>query len=197
MTGPGMAIGDYRLEELIGRGGMGVVYRATQLSLGRTVAIKLIAEAAADDPAFRARFKREARLAAGIDHPNVIPVYQADESAGRLYIAMRYVEGTDLGALIAERGPLPVEEAAAIVDQVAAALDAAHARGLVHRDVKPGNVLVDHAAHVYLTDFGVTKQVASRTGLTLEGGLVGTLDYAAPEQLSGAPVDARTDVYAL
>jgi predicted Ser/Thr protein kinase len=192
-----MAVGDYRLEQLIGRGGMGVVYRATQVSLGRTVAIKLIAEAAADDPAFRARFKREARLAAGIDHPNVIPVYQADEAAGRLYIAMRYVEGTDLGALIAARGPLPAEEAAAIVEQVAAALDAAHARGLVHRDVKPGNVLVDRTGNVYLTDFGITKQVASRTGLTLEGGLVGTLDYAAPEQLRGDAVDARTDVYAL
>jgi serine/threonine-protein kinase len=192
-----MAVGDYRLEELIGRGGMGVVYRATQVSLGRTVAIKLIAEAAADDPAFRARFKREARLAAGIDHPNVIPVYQADEADGRLYIAMRYVEGTDLGALIASRGPLPAEEAAAIVEQVAAALDAAHARELVHRDVKPGNVLVDRTGHVYLTDFGITKQVASRTGLTLEGGLLGTLDYAAPEQLRGDAVDARTDVYAL
>jgi predicted Ser/Thr protein kinase len=197
MTGPGTAIGDFRLEELVGRGGMGVVYRATQVSLGRTVAIKLIAEAVADDPAFRARFKREARLAAGLDHPNVIPIYQADEAAGRLFIAMRYVEGTDLGALVAEQGPLPAEEAAAIAGQVAAALDAAHAHGLVHRDVKPGNVLVDRAGHVYLTDFGITKQVASRTGLTLEGGLVGTLDYAAPEQLRGGPVDARTDVYAL
>jgi serine/threonine protein kinase len=196
----GATIGDYRLEELVGRGGMGVVYRATQLKLGRSVAIKLILPEVGEEEAFRARFKREARLAAGIDHPNVVPVYQADEEDGHLYIAMRYVEGTDLRSLVASAGRLAPGHATRLVVQIAAALDAAHAQGLVHRDVKPANVLLTGRygeEHAYLTDFGLMKHTTSHGELTRSGAFVGTLDYAAPEQLRGWKVDARTDVYAL
>jgi predicted Ser/Thr protein kinase len=196
----GSTVGDYRLEELIGRGGMGVVYRATQLSLGRPVAVKLIAPEVGDEPAFRERFKREARLAAQIDHPNVIPLYQADVEDGQLFIAMRYVEGTDLRALVTRQSRLEPNHASWLVAQIAAALDAAHGRGLVHRDVKPANVLLAGdfgAEHAYLTDFGLMKHTTSHDELTRSGAFVGTLDYAAPEQLRGWPVDARTDVYAL
>ncbi len=196
----GATIGDYRLEERIGRGGMGVVFRATQLSLGRQVALKLVAPELAEDPEFRERFKREARLAAGIDHPNVVPVHQAEEQDGHLYIAMRYVPGTDLHALLIARGRLEPADAVRIVEQVAGALDAAHEQGLVHRDVKPANILLSGKAgkeHVYLTDFGVTKHIASGAGMTRTGAFVGTLDYVSPEQVQGAAVDGRADVYAL
>ena len=196
----GATIGDYRLEERIGRGGMGVVFRATQLSLGRQVAIKLVAPELAEDPEFRERFKREARLAAGIDHPNVVPVHQAEEQDGHLYIAMRYVPGTDLHALLSARGRLEPADAVRILEQVAGALDAAHEQGLVHRDVKPANVLLSGKAgkeHVYLTDFGVTKHIASGAGMTRTGAFVGTLDYVSPEQVQGAAVDGRADIYAL
>ena len=196
----GVTIGDFRLEERIGRGGMGVVFRATQLSLGRPVALKLIAAEFAQDPSFRERFKREARLAAGIDHPNVVPVHQADEDEGRLYIAMRYVHGTDLHALLLAHGRLDPPDAVRIVEQIAAALDAAHEQGLVHRDVKPANVLLsgaDGRGHVYLTDFGLTKHTSSTAALTRTGAFVGTLDYVAPEQVQGGTVDGRADVYAL
>jgi serine/threonine protein kinase len=196
----GATIGDYRLEERIGRGGMGVVFRATQLSLGRQVALKLVAPELAEDPEFRERFKREARLAAGIDHPNVVPVHQAEEQDGHLYIAMRYVPGTDLHALLSARGRLEPADAVRILEQVAAALDAAHEQGLVHRDVKPANVLLSGKPgkeHVYLTDFGVTKHIASGAGMTRTGAFVGTLDYVSPEQVQGAAVDGRADVYAL
>ena len=196
----GATIGDYRLEERIGRGGMGVVFRATQLSLGRQVALKLVAPELAEDPEFRERFKREARLAAGIDHPNVVPVHQAEEQDGHLYIAMRYVPGTDLHALLIARGRLEPADAVRILEQVASALDAAHEQGLVHRDVKPANVLLSGKAgkeHVYLTDFGVTKHIASAAGMTRTGAFVGTLDYVSPEQVQGAAVDGRADVYAL
>ena len=188
-----------RIEAVAGSGGMGVVYRATQLPLGRRVALKVVAPERATDRTFRVRFERESRIAASIDHPNVIPVYAAGEEQGRLYLVMRWVEGTDLQALIARSGALAPGRAAAIVAQVAAGLDAAHAAGLVHRDVKPANVLLAAGAsgHVYLSDFGLTLELAADARLTTSGEWVGTADFMAPEQFEGATVDARTDVYAL
>jgi streptogramin lyase len=197
---PGTVFAGYRIVGMIGRGGMGVVYRATQLALDRPVALKLVAPELAEDSEFRERFKRESRLAASIDHPNVITIHEAGEAAGQLYISMRFVEGTDLGALVAREGPLDPVRAACVVAQVAAALDAAHARGLVHRDIKPANVLVewrDAEERAYLTDFGLTKRSDAGSELTRTGQWVGTLDYAAPEQVAGGAIDARADVYAL
>src|SRR5919198_5580572 len=173
---PGEEIAGFRIEEVAGEGGMGVVYRATHLALGRPVALKLIASDLASDRDFRARFKRESQLAASIDHPNVIPVYEAGEQDGVLYLAMRYVDGVDLGRLAAANGGLPPQRAVAITAQVAAALDAAHRRGLVHPDVKPANVLITgdgDEEHAYLTDFGLTKQSGSGSALTRTGVFVG------------------------
>ena len=193
----GDVIGGYRLEAIIGRGGMGVVYRARQVSLDREVALKILAPELTRDETFRARFIREARLAATIEHPNAITVYETGEVEGMLFIAMRYIEGPDLGVVIAQQGPLAAARAANVVSQVAAALDAAHERGLVHRDIKPANVLLDAKDHAYLTDFGIAKQSVERKGMTQTGQLVGTVDYMAPEQINGGAVDARTDQYAL
>jgi hypothetical protein len=193
----GQVFAGHRIEGEAGRGGMGVVYVATHLALNRRVALKLIAPDLAADEDFRERFKQESMTAASIDHPNVISIYHAGEEDGKLYVTMRYVEGTDLRAMIARDGKIPARQAAEIVSQVAAALDAAHQHGLVHRDVKPANILIGEAGHAYLTDFGLTKHAGSRTGLTKTGMFVGTLDYIAPEQLQGGPVDARVDVYAL
>ena len=195
---PGDVIGGYRVRAVAGRGGMGVVYRADDLALGRQVALKVIAPDLAGDARFRERFARESRIAAGLEHPNVVPVYGAGDEDGQLFIAMRFVDGTDLQRLLRE-GPLPAERAVAIVSQVADALDAAHRRGLVHRDVKPANVLVASAGtseQAYLTDFGLTRDAAA-DGLTKTGQWVGTLAYIAPEQIRGEPVDARADIYAL
>jgi YVTN family beta-propeller protein len=195
---PGDVFAGHRVEGVAGRGGMGVVYRAVQLDLDRTVALKLIAGALARDDEFRERFVGESRAAASIDHPNVIPIYYTGEHEGRLYIVMRYVEGSDLRTAVRAEGRLDPGRAARIVAQVGAALDAAHARGLVHRDVKPANVLLDAEDHAYLTDFGLTKRLHSSGGApTRAGGWVGTLGYVAPEQIRGGRVDARTDVYAL
>src|SRR3954454_13032486 len=194
----GTTLGGYRIDAMAGRGGMGVVYIAEQLALGRRVALKVISPELADDPGFLERFKHESRIAASIDHPNVIAVYEAGEVDGLLFLSMRYVDGTDLRELIRDAGRVPTQRAAGIVTQVAAALDAAHARGLVHRDVKPANVLIaGEADHAYLTDFGLTKHLESASGLTNTGQWVGTADYVAPEQIQGEPIDARTDVYAL
>jgi serine/threonine-protein kinase len=197
----GAVMGGYRIEGVAGRGGMGVVYRATQIALDRTVALKLLAPELAEDDAFRERFQRESRLLAATDHPNVITIHEAGEDDGHLFIAMRYVQGTDLRALLKSGGPLEPGRAAALVAQVASALDAAHARGLIHRDVKPANVLIeerDGAEHAYLTDFGLTKTIGSTAGgLTATGQFVGTVDFIAPEQVMGQHVDARADVYAL
>ena len=196
----GSEIAGHRLEAVAGRGGMGVVYRATQLRLKRQVALKLIASDLAADPSFRERFEHESEIAAQIEHPHVIPLYEAGEENGQLYITMRYVEGTDVRALIEREGALPPRVAANILAQVCGALDAAHERGLVHRDIKPANVLIagsKEEPHAYLTDFGLTKQAATTGGMTKTGMFVGTLDYIAPEQLQGGPVDARADVYAL
>lgn len=200
MLSTGSVLGDFKVEDEVGRGGMGVVYRAMQISLGRLVALKVIVGPLSDNVAFRERFVRESRLTASLDHPNVIPVFAAGESDGVLYIAMRYVDGTDLRSLMAAEGRLDPLRAAGVIAQVASALEAAHERGLVHRDVKPANVLVaarGGGEHVYLTDFGLTKRSASESGLTSAGEWVGTLDYVAPEQLRGDHVDGRADVYAL
>jgi len=193
---PGTELAGYRIEEVIGRGGMGIVYRAEHLHLGRTVALKLMPPAHARSDDFRQRFVSEARLAASINHPNVITVFDAGEADGRLYIAMEYVDGTDLRALLEERGAaLEPSETAGIATALAKALDAAHAGGLVHRDVKPANVLLGHG-HTWLTDFGLTTR-ASGGGITNNGTVVGTPDYVAPEQVKGEKVDGRADVYAL
>ena len=194
---PGTQFGAYRIESVAGQGGMGVVYRATQLGLDRPVALKVITPAFAHDEEFRARFQRESKLAASIEHPNVIPVYEAGEQDGTLFLAMRYVDGTDLKTLLTREGRLEPIRAARFVAQIAAALDAAHAAGLVHRDVKPANALLASQDHVYLTDFGLTKRAASGSAMTKTGQMVGTVDYVAPEQVEGGSVDARTDVYSL
>jgi len=202
----GSQIAGYRLEEQVGRGGMAVVFRAYEARLDRNVALKILAPGLAADDAFRKRFIRESRIAAAVDHPNIIPVFDAGEADGVLFIAMRFVNGPDVRTLLDTEGALPVARAVDIVTQVASALDAAHARGLVHRDVKPGNMLLDTTAgggrqdHVYLSDFGLGKQTLEelgQSGLTAQGQFLGTLDYMAPEQVEGGRVDGRADLYAL
>ena len=193
----GAEIAGHRLEEIIGRGGMGIVYRARDLTLDRVVAFKLIAPEFATEPDFRARFKRESRQAASIRHPNVISIYSAGEEGDLLFITMDYVEGTDLKNFVGIRGRLDPKLAADLVSQVASGLEAAHARGLVHRDVKPANVLIENQRHAYLTDFGLTKRATAGSALTRTGLIVGTTDYLAPEQIQGDKLDARGDVYAL
>ncbi len=192
---PGSIFAGYRIEAVVGRGGMGVVYRATDLELERSVALKLIAPELSGDEGFRTRFLRESRLAARIGHPHVLPVHAAGQEDGQLFIAMRYVEGEDLKRLIAREGTLQPEQALRIGGQVAEALDAAHAKGLLHRDVKPANVLLDERGEAYLADFGLSKQLAGDS--TQSGQLAGTLDYLAPEQIRGESADGRSDQYAL
>jgi Protein kinase domain len=190
----------YRIERSLGRGGMGVLYLAVEPGLDRRVALKLIAPEAAADEVFARRFAEESKIAASIEHPNVVPIYAAGEEGGVPFIAMRYVSGSDLGRRLAREGRLEPPAAAALIAQVGNGLDAIHAAGLVHRDVKPANVLLGGAGgedHAYITDFGVARNVATESGLTQTGRFVGTLDYVAPEQISGGEVDARADVYAL
>jgi serine/threonine protein kinase len=190
----------YRIERLLGRGGMGVLYLAMEPGLERRVALKLIAPEASSDEVFARRFAEESRIAASIEHPNVVPIYAAGEEDGVPFIAMRYVSGADLGKRLAREGRLEPVLAAALIAQVGNGLDAIHAAGLVHRDVKPANVLLAATGgedHAYITDFGVARNIATQSGLTQTGRFVGTLDYVAPEQISGGQVDARADVYAL
>ena len=194
----GSELAGYLLEGLIGRGGMGAVYRARELGLERTVALKVIAPELAEDHRFRERFLRESRVAASLDHPHVVPIFKAGEDKGALFLAMRYVEGTDLGKLLAAEGALEPGRAIALLEQVAEALDAAHEQGLVHRDVKPSNVLIARAAgkeHCYLADFGLTKRTGSLSGVSAPGDVVGTLEYVAPEQITGDDVEASADLY--
>jgi WD40 repeat protein/class 3 adenylate cyclase len=199
----GGEVAGYRIEALLGRGGTAAVYRAHDARLGRNVALKLLVADLGADERFRERFLQESRLAASLDHPNVIPIYEAGEADGLLYIAMRYVEGTDLEALIRREGALEPARALDILSSVAGALDAAHDRGLVHRDVKPGNVLIaldptsDPPGDVYLSDFGLTKHVGADLRLTQSGQFVGTAKYVAPEQIAGGPLDGRADQYSL
>ena len=192
----GTEVAGFRIESVLGRGGMSVVYVAEQIRLGRRVALKVLTTELAWDELFRERFVRESHIAATIDHPNIIPIYDAGEADGLLYIAMRFVQGPDLKEIL-KRGDLGVGRTIFLIEQLASALDAAHAHALVHRDVKPGNILLEESTdHAYLTDFGVAKQTTAR-GLTSTGHFLGTVEYAAPEQIEGGTVDARTDVYAL
>jgi serine/threonine protein kinase len=193
----GRSFGEYTIESMLGRGGMGSVYLATHERLGRKVALKVISAELALDESFRARFLRESQLAASLDHPNVIPIYDADEVDGVLYLAMRYVSGPSLHALVKERGAMAPSEALTIAEQIGGALDAAHIAGLVHRDVKPANILVaEPGGHSYLCDFGLAKR-ASTEGVTQTGSFLGTVDYCSPEQIEGRPVDGRSDLYSL
>jgi Protein kinase domain len=196
----GTEVAGYRIVGVAGRGGMGVVYVAEDARLGRRVALKLLPPDLAEDDRFRDRFVRESRLAASIEHPHIVPIYAAGDAEDTLFIAMRLIPGTDLRTLLAEHGTLDPHRATTLITQIAGALDAAHDHGLVHRDVKPANILVETRAgadHAYLSDFGLTKQASSVTGLTGTGQLVGTIDYLAPEQIDGKPADGRTDQYAL
>jgi len=200
LLAPGSTVAGYRIEALIGRGGMGAVYRAEESGLGRKVALKVIAPELASDERFRDRFLRESRIAASLDHPHVIPIYQAGEDDGVLFLAMRYVEGSDLAKVIAEEGALDPKRTVDLLSQIAEALDAANEKGLVHRDVKPSNVLIAVAAgreHCYLGDFGLTKRTGSLSGVSVAGEIVGTLEYVAPEQITGEALDERADVYSL
>ena len=197
----GSLIAGYRLESQLGTGGMAVVFRARDERLGRLVALKLLSPAIAGDAAFRQRFIAESRAAAAVDDPHIIPVYEAGEANGVLFIAMRFVGGGDLRGVLEREGPMSPDRAAAFISPVASALDAAHRAGLVHRDVKPANVLVDarpdRPDHVYLSDFGVSKGAMPSGHLTGTGQFLGTPDYSAPEQIQGRGVDGRTDQYAL
>jgi serine/threonine protein kinase len=197
----GTVVGDRRIDAVVGEGGMGVVYRAWNLRLKRIEAVKVIADTLVSDRGFRDRFERETEIAASIEHPHVITLYDSGEGpGGQLYIAMRYIEGTNLGELVARRGRLEPRLAAHLISQVASALDAAHGQGLVHRDVKPANILIaghDGDYQAFLTDFGIAKRVASQTNFTGTGMMLGSVDYMAPEQARGEPVDALADIYAL
>jgi serine/threonine protein kinase len=192
----------YRLRGVLGRGGMSVVFEAENPRLGSVVALKVLAPELAADDLFRARFLQESRIAASLNHPHVIPIFDTGPCDGLLYIAMRYVAGRDLRAVLRERERIPPEQAVMLIAQAGRALDAAHRRGLVHRDVKPANILIERVAedepeHVYLADFGITKQGRSQSGLTATGQFVGTIDYIAPEQVQGKSVDGRADIYSL
>jgi hypothetical protein len=193
----------YRLLSVLGRGGMSTVYRAENPRLGNVIALKVMAPDLADNDIFRARFLEESRIAARLNHPNVVPIHDSGSSDGALYIAMRYVVGTDMRQMLKKRGWLAPETAVYLLSQAARALDTAHRRGLVHRDVKPGNLLVEQTSddadpdHVYLTDFGITKQAMERTGLTATGQYMGTVDYISPEQIRGTPVGGQADQYSL
>jgi serine/threonine-protein kinase len=199
----GTVVAGSRIEARCRPGGMSEVFRAEHLHLGRKVALKLLDPRLGQDEGYRQRFQRESRLAAALYHPNIVPIYDAGEADGTPYLMMHFVEGDDLADLIRREGPLPVDRVISIIGQVVKALDAAHDRGLVHRDVKPGNILiasgegVEPSGHTYLTDFGLAKQVSSGTALTRKGLFMGTLDYVAPEQIQGLDVDRRADVYAM
>ena len=196
---PGVVFAGYRIEGMLERGGMGVVYRATDEELNRTVALKIIAPEHTQNADAVRRFKAEARLAASLEHPNIVPIHQPGQYHGVLYLAMRFVPGTNLRQLI-DQGELPLDRVQRIIMAVASALDAAHEGGLVHRDVKPANILIsgegDHE-QVYLADFGLTKRLGSVGSLTRTGAWVGTPDYVAPEQVKAEPIDGRADVYSL
>jgi serine/threonine-protein kinase len=193
----GSELAGHRIERVLGRGGMGVVYEAVDLSLERTVALKLIAPELAESPGFRRRFIAESRIAASLDHPNVVPIFRAGEEDGALFLAMRFVAGDNLGTIITRKGALAPRRAAGLLAQVTSALEAAHHRGLVHRDVKPANVLVTPEDHCYLTDFGLVEDLGATTGATRSAEVLGTLDYLAPERIRGGATGPWTDVYAL
>jgi serine/threonine protein kinase len=196
----GSIVGGYRIDGQISRGGMGIVYRATNVALNRIYALKVLTPELAEDDRFRERFKREMRIAASLHHPNVVAIHYAGEHEGLLFFVMDFVSGSDLRDLLKDSGAIEPHRAVDLLAQFASALDAAHERGLVHRDVKPANILITVAngeEHSYLTDFGIAKRFDTVSGLTAQGAVVGTVDYMAPEQISGGRTDARTDIYAL
>ncbi len=196
----GVVIAGYRIDEMISRGGMGIVYRATNVALNRIYALKVITPELAQDDQFRQRFMREMRIAASLHHPNIVAIHYAGEHQGLVFFVMDYVHGTDLREVLVKYGPVEPTRAVDLLERLASALDAAHARGLVHRDVKPANILIsvqDGEEHAYLTDFGLARKADTVTGLTAKGLMVGTVDYMAPEQVTGEHTDARTDIYAL
>jgi serine/threonine protein kinase len=197
MLSPGSTFGGYEVEDVVGLGGIGVLYRARQLRLDRPVALKLVEADAARDPVVRERLRREARAVAALDHPNVVPLYEAGEKDGTVYIVTRWVDGTELGTLLHDRGPLDPTVAARTAAQIADALEIAHEKGLIHRDVKPSNVILTTEGHVYLTDFGLAKRAETAAGLTGADQMLGTVDYVAPELIEGSEPDARSDVYSL
>jgi serine/threonine protein kinase len=194
---PGSTFAGYQVDSVVGAGGIGILYRATQVRLDRPVALKLVEPDIARDPVIRERLRREARMVAALEHPNVVPLYAAGEEDGTVYIVTRWVEGTELGALIRREGPLEPGRAARTAAQIASALELAHEKGLVHRDVKPSNVILTSEDHVYLTDFGLAKRAGTAAGLTGVDQMLGTVDYVAPEQIEGSEPDARGDVYSL
>jgi serine/threonine protein kinase len=191
---PGSELAGYRIESLLARGALSFVYLAEDARLKRTVALKILSLEPEHGRAFRDRFLRESELAASLDHANVLPIYEAGDSGGVLFVAMPYVAGSDLAAMLRE-GALAPERAIDLLAQVAAALDAAHEHGLVHGDVKPSDVLVDPSGHAYLADFGLTRG-RNETAVSREG-VQGSIDYVAPERIEGADADGRTDAYSL
>jgi serine/threonine protein kinase len=194
---PGSSIAGYVVEDVVGRGGMGTLYKARQLRLDRPVALKVVGADIARDPLVRERLRREARTVAALDHPNVVPLYEAGEADGTVFIATRWVEGTPLADLIQRDHPLRPRRAARLAAQVAAALEVAHEQDLIHRDVKPSNLIVTAEDHVYVTDFGLTKREGSLSGFTAAAQMLGTIDYVAPEQIEGGEAGPRGDVYGL
>jgi serine/threonine protein kinase len=197
MLAPGSNFAGYEVESVVGAGGIGILYRARQVRLDRPVALKLVESDVARDPVIRERLRREARMVAALDHPNVVPLYAAGDEDGTVYIVTRWVEGTELGALIQRDGPLEPSRAARTAAQIAAALEVAHEQGLIHRDIKPSNVILTAEDHVYLTDFGLAKRAGTAVGLTRVDQMLGTVDYVAPEGIEGSEPDARGDVYSL
>jgi serine/threonine protein kinase len=197
MLAPGSNFAGYEVESVVGAGGIGILYRARQVRLDRPVALKLVESDVARDPVIRERLRREARMVAALDHPNVVPLYAAGDEDGTVYIVTRWVEGTELGALIQRDGPLEPARAARTAAQIAAALEVAHEQGLIHRDIKPSNVILTSEDHVYLTDFGLAKRAGTAVGLTRVDQMLGTVDYVAPEGIEGSEPDARGDVYSL
>ena len=189
------SFGRYQLRGMLGQGGMGNVYQAYDTATQRSVAIKVLPEHAAQDPEFRTRFEREARCAARIGEPHIVPIFDFGEIDGRLFLAMQLIQGTDVGSLLAQAGPIDPTSAVAIIEQIAAALDAAHADNLLHRDVTPSNILLTDHQYAYLIDFGIARAVGD-TSLTATGATIGTFAYMAPERFKGEG-DARVDVYAL
>jgi serine/threonine-protein kinase len=194
---PGSKFAGYEVESVVGLGGIGVLYRARQLRLDRPVALKLVEADMARDPVVRERLRREARTVAALDHPNVVPLYEAGEEDGTVYIVTRWVEGTELGTLIHDGGAFEPRRAARTAAQIADALETAHEKGLIHRDVKPSNVILTAGDHAYLTDFGLAKRVESAPGFTGADQMLGTVDYVAPELIEGSEHDARSDMYSL